>query len=434
MRRIGRLGLLLGLAFTANVSSAEDSTGAGPAATRPPPRAISGNPGAVEITPGTGWLGRTLGLDALPGMRLGGVLVGSGNYLATGGVDPGTKAFAGLLLVDLHGDAHALAGLPGGSFGAEFLQFGGEPANDRAGSVTGYNSLVAAPPLDRTQLYEIWWRQAFFDEKLVLRVGKTIPTYDFANVSSPVPTADPALSIPAVTGLAYAPAFVLPTMLGFIPGYYDSAYGVTATFAPTSQLYVKYGGYDGNLARGVKTGQRLLPEFDGYYFHVGEAGGAWLLGEERKPGGIGVGVWAQTGRLEAGGEEEDGAHGFYLFGSQRLWFQRPGIDPSGIDAFLQLGVNDAETPLANVFVGAGLTAFGLVPGRPMDSFGAGLAWSNLNRDLGFRTNEAMIAVYYQMHVVGAVFFQPIATYIPTPGAQPGLDGAFALSANLTVLF
>lgn len=430
--RCHRFGKLLLFVAFAMVDARADDVAAPPATE--PRGAISGNPGAVDITPGTGWLGRTLGLDAIPGLRLGGVAIGSGNYLTTGGVDPGTKAFAGLLLVDLHVDAEKLAGIPGGSFGAEFLQFGGEPANARAGSVTGYNSLVAAPPLDRSQLYEIWWRQALFDDKLILRIGKTIPTYDFVNVTSPVPTADPTLEIPAVTGLGYAPAFVLPTMLGFIPGYYDSAYGVTATFAPVEELYVKYGGFDGNLARGEKTGLEFLPEFNGYYFHVGELGGAWLLGEERKPGGLAAGVWAQTGHLSAGGEEEDGAHGFYVFGSQRLWFQRPGVDASGVTGFFQVGVNDAETPLANVFAGVGLTAFGLVPGRPMDSFGAGFAWSNLNRDLGFRTNEAMVAAYYQLHVAGAVFFQPIVTYIPTPGATSGLDGALALSANLTVLF
>jgi porin len=42
--------------------------------------------------------------------------------------------------------------------------------------------LTEPKPLDRTELYELWWRQSFFEDLLVLRVGKTLPTYDFNSV------------------------------------------------------------------------------------------------------------------------------------------------------------------------------------------------------------------------------------------------------------
>ena len=87
------------------------------------------------------------------------------------------------------------------------LQFDGQPTNRQAGIITGYNSLTGAPPLDRTELYELWWRQSFFSDQLVLRIGKTVPTYDFGNVVRPVPVQDLLLRIPAVSGLLYTPVF-----------------------------------------------------------------------------------------------------------------------------------------------------------------------------------------------------------------------------------
>ena len=60
--------------------------------------------------------------------------------------------------------------------------------NALAGTVMGFNSLSAAPPFSRAELYELWFRQEFFDKKLIVRIGKSVPTYDFNNVVR----ADPA--------------------------------------------------------------------------------------------------------------------------------------------------------------------------------------------------------------------------------------------------
>ena len=66
---------------------------------------------------------------------------------------------------------------------AKLLQFNGEDANGDAGVITAYDGLSGPTPLIRTELYELWWRQSLFAEKLVIRVGKIIPTYDFNNVT-----------------------------------------------------------------------------------------------------------------------------------------------------------------------------------------------------------------------------------------------------------
>jgi porin len=398
-------------------------------------QAISGNPGEVNDVTGTGLLGRILGLDKIPGVFLGGVWVGDANYLVTGGVKPHLWSFNSLILVNVILDSDKLVGIPGGTLGAQMLQFTGQPTNSEAGSFQGFNSLVSNPPLNRLELFELWWRQELFDDKLVVRIGKTLPPADFNNVSRPVPTSDDSHLISSVTGLISGTIGKSPTMFGVEPGFYDSAYGITATFAPAKQFYISYGIFDGSIARGIRTGLDVEPHFSGHYLNIGEAGYAWVLGEEQKPGAIGAGGWAQTGRIYGpGGISDEGAQGFYMFGSQRIWFQHPGLDPSGVSGFLQFAMNTSKTQPANEYLAGGLTAFGLVRARPDDSIGAGIAWSWLNRRFGLRSNEFMAQGYYQARIVDGVFFEPALTYTPNPGNSPGISGSVAMTARLTLLF
>lgn len=395
---------------------------------------ISANPGAVNIVTGTGALGRLLGFDKESGVLLGGAWVGDAGYLLSGGVDPRTWSFNSLLLVDLSLDLEKILKIPGAQFGIEFSQFNGQPTNDQAGVVAGYNGLPGPPPLNRSQLNQLWWRQRLFDDKLIVRIGKTVPTYDFNNVLRPLPLQDESLFVPSLSALMYTPVFKNPTLIGAMPGSYNPAHGITLTFAPTNNVYASYGIYDGNQARGEQTGLNVTPEFNGYYFMVGEAGYAWRLGSQGMPGTVAVGAWRQAGELAAGGVREDGAKGIYAFANQRLWLRHPGVDNSGVSGFFQFGVNDSDTMIADKYVGAGLTAFGLVPGRPHDSMGAGIAASWLNQRLGFRSSEVILQSYYQVHVVGDVYLQGYVTHVPNPGASPRLAPATAITMQAVVLF
>lgn len=275
------------------VASPQSSAAPAFAATPAEIPAISANPAAVEIIPGTGALGRLAGFTPDSGVRIGGFWIGNVDYLATGGVKPTSWSYNSLLVLNLNLDADKLIALPGGSFDASLLQLNVEPANKRAGNVISYDGLVGATPLDRTQLYELWWCQQLFDDKLTIRVGKTVPTYDFNNVSRPVPVSDQSLAIPAVTSLIFTPIFKNPTMIGASPGYYNSAYGITGNFAPTRHFYLSGAIYDGSGATGAQTGLRDIPVFDGHYFAIAESGYAWLFGDEQLPGKIAVGGWTQ---------------------------------------------------------------------------------------------------------------------------------------------
>src|SRR6476646_8446206 len=86
------------------------------------PPAVSGNPAATTYANGTGWLGRTLGLDPDWGVRLGGVWLADTNLVVAGGAKPGASTNNSMLAVGLQIDAQKLVGWRGASFGFEFLQ------------------------------------------------------------------------------------------------------------------------------------------------------------------------------------------------------------------------------------------------------------------------------------------------------------------------
>lgn len=401
---------------------------------------ISANPAAVNIFTGTGELQKTIqkkmGIEDDHGIRLGGLLIGEVNDLFSGGI-PDAKRWTsnGLFILDASLDAEKAFGWHGALFDIQFLQFNGQNTSEQAGTLPGYDSLPAGPPFNRSQLYQLWYRQKFFDDKFIFRIGKLAPTFTFNNVSRPVPLHNENLEIPAVTSLIYTPIFVNPTILGLLPGYYNSAYGLTLSFAPNKKYYLSYGGFDDAIAQGKETGTLTAPAFDGSYFQIAEGGISWLFGHENKPGNLGLGVWHESGPIElVENVKGNGASGIYVFGTQRLWYHHPSRDISGISAFYQYGINNSDALLVRQYAGCGATAFSLIPSREDDSFGAGVALSWMNPNISTRATELMYQAYYQAQLLKSIYLQPTLSYIPTPGGASTLNPAWAGTLRLIVMF
>jgi porin len=177
------------------------------------------------------------------------------------------------------------------------------------------------------------------------------------------------------------------------------------------------------------------PTFNGYYFNIGEIGTNWTLGEGNHPGQFGIGLWHQTGILTAPGVTQDGASGVYLFGSQRIAHGvNERVPSSGVSTFFQFGASNSQTSPINQYYGAGVTGFGLIGNRAVDSMGIGAAFSRLNPVLFARPSELMFQAYYQAHLFAATFLQPTVSFIPTPGVAPNLPPTLTTTMRLTVLF
>jgi porin len=324
--------------------------------------------------------------------------------------------------------------------------------NALAGSLMGVNALVGPPPHSRSELYELWYRQALFNDRLIFRIGKSVPTYDFNNVVRAVPLGDTPISIGSISSLLFTPLYVNPTLLGIIPGYYNSATGIVTSVIPTEQTYIQYGFFDGNLARGEQTGQRG-PQFNGYWLHLLEAGGHWQIGEQKKPGKFGAGVWFQTGNFHTfTGTPFSGAQGMYLFGTQRLYFEDPKKNNNGLTSFIQFGATNTDLVLIHRYLGAGLTYFGPLPGRDDDSCGFGVAYGTTNGDPNAASilfqlpdhqhlldnrlgrDEILLSWYYQMKLHEGIFFQPNLTEVVDPGRHGNIPDSLVFTLRVLALF
>ncbi len=442
------LGLLLALT-TAPAARADADADPAPPPPTPPPSAlapvsttlpnVTGNPINLFLFMGTGDLGGWVGLPADSAFRVGGVAVGNFTAQLGGGTTPGAINWAGFIVLSLSVDMEKAVGWKGAKFGIAGLQYNVQPVNGAAGSVQGLNSAVAVGPNNRTELYNYLYAQNLFDNQLQVVVGKLIPTMSFGNVARPDPTDQTgSFNVPSLTGLIYTPIFVVPTMLGRIPGYPDSAFGFQLTIAPKAldRFYLSAGLYDGRMgANGTNTGM-VAPDLAGPLFAIGELGGAWRLGSADYPGQFAVGVWNQSGPLQAGTLTESSAAGIYAQGSQRLMTFRPGKDSSGLNMFLQAGWSPSTTNLINGSVGGGVTVWGPFESRPRDSYGMGLSWARLNdrpgAGYGFNAAELLIQAYAQIQFVGNLFFEPVLTILPVVGF--GTAASVSTTLQLTAVY
>ena len=419
----------------------------------PASAAVPASPAAVDRVPGTGALGRWLGLPADSGWRLGGVWVGNGSEQLGGGSSAtGRLGLAQQFLLDLTVDLEPSIGWNGAKVWVQGLQVN---ANRSAwlssGSQQGSNSLVAPPPLDRTELYSYAFAQYLFDKQVRVLLGKLAPSVDFANVV--VPDAESFGSpywVPGISSLTYTPLYAMPVLQGRLPGYPNSALGASLLVQPKAlkgDVYLRLGTFDGRSGSGVENSVQTgmaAPSFSGSMFSIGELGGSWTLGPAQKPGAASFGLWRQSGPLRTCGGKggscvaDSSAAGGYLIAQQRLVNFRYPHDNSGISTFLQAGWSPANTNLFTTSIGGGFTMFAPMRSRPRDSYGVGLSWARINEQgpLGAISNptELMLQLYGQVHLVSNLYLTPSITVLPRVGANNATAPSTSALLQLVALF
>jgi porin len=424
------------------------------------PRAgeIVANPQAAYTFAGWDQLGLMLGFDEKSGVRMGGCFINEFRWVASGGIRPNDTLATLSLAVHASIDTEqALNVIPGATVGVEFLECAGSSMAGATGAVQQMTTEDGPVPHSRQQLYQLWWHQRLFDDRLILHVGKMNGSGSFNSVQMPVVIAERQLQDRDISDLMFVPVGLNPTLFGRLPSYPNTGYGAVVHYAPTKEFYASYGIFDANGTHGVQTGLEVAPDFNGYYMQIGELGYSWRLGDQRKPGRIGVGGWYQSGELFTPAlTAEDGATGFYLFANQRLWYKNPNVDEAGILGYMQFGHTGADTQVVKTYFGTGLTGLRLVPGRPFDQMSVGVAWSKLNdtpkagaffypgvesKSANLGESELMFQAVYQTTFFfkmprGFWTLTPVVgyTYIPDPGQRPDIPAAHVIALRLTTLF
>jgi porin len=411
------------------------------------------NPAASQTAPGTGRLGRLLGLPADGALRIGGVWVGNGTSQWSGGVsDQNASNGVQELLLEASLDLGKAIGLDHTWIWIQGLQVNTtSDAGLVSGSVQGSNSLTTPPPLNRMELFEFAIRKDFWDERVRVIAGKQLASITFANINRPDKTSVDRYQVNNLTSLAFTPIYSMPTLLGRLPGYTNSALGLTITVQPDvleDRAYFSAGIYDGRGGlrdASVQTGLDA-PSLRGPLFSIAEVGSGWVVGKSRKPGSFGLGGWSQGGEsvvCQTGNPTncvtELGAWGVYALMNQRLSSFRPEQDSSGITSFLSTGWSPSVSNQMSASATAGLTAIGLLESRPNDSMGVGISWAKINRsqpflEVEFNPNELMLQGYVQLALADWLYVQPTITVLPLVGDRDAEDDSVSGLLQLTMLF
>jgi porin len=245
--------------------------------------------------------------------------------------------------------------------------------------------------------------------------------------------------------------------------------GLRVKAAPTDEITVFAAIFNGNPAA-PGPGDPQLRDKHGLAFRVNDA--PWLIGQVRYdyalaaggralPGNITPGAWYHTGdfddqRFTAAGLSlaDPAGNGiarklrgnFGLFGVIEQTLYRPasvtekGVSASvpGITAFARAAYSPPDRNLIDFYADAGIGFAGLVPGRPIDRFGAAIAYMHISKDARrldtdaqafagaptpVRSAETLIEVIYEAHVKPGWLLQPFFQYVfrPSGGIPDPMD-------------
>jgi len=393
------------------------------------------------------------------GLRLG------GSYTAevSGVVDGGVRrrgSFRNLLVLEAELDLGVSLGIEGGTLYAGYLSVNPERGGSRdSGDIQIYSNIESDRHLDA--LYEVWYEQRLFEDRLRIKFGKMDANDEFAFVS--------------VAGdFSHSSAGFSPTIFPF-PSYPDSAFGVNVFGSLSSaddplRLTLGYGFFDGAAAvDGIRTGSRGPATFfrtnkSDDYFHVGQLELDWnQLGENGsvwwQDGRASIGGWAHTGRFEKfNGGTKSTTGGIFVTFEQRVWASDRLGDGAGLDRggwshgghlgedtseggggvwlFAQYGLADASVSEFSQHFGLGVVLRGTIAGRDDDSAGLYVSFADLSdrSGAGFDRDEVAIDAFYKLQVTPSAFVQPELQYIVNPGGDRSLENAVVLGVRVGIEF
>jgi porin len=344
-------------------------------------------------------------------------------------------------------DGESLLGLPGlSAFVYGLANQGGSPSA-HVGDLQVLDN-IDAPASWR--IYEAWVQQFLAGDRLSILAG----LYDVNSEFDAVGSADlflnssfgiePAFGQSGVNGPSIFPVTSLAVRARALLGEGWRVQAVVADGVPGDPAdpggtKVRLGGGDGALV--VAEVGYLRPSAR----DVGPGSGPSTVRrrragrtEEEAPHDLEVaaGVWRYTGHVPEpadappGSAAPSGGDGAYVIGEARLL--PPDRAGAGeLWAFGMLGVAQERASLASSSVVLGVSGTGIVPGRPTDRFGLGLAAARRSRRLtgeapGLPSWELTGEASYRFRVTDAIAVQPDLQVVHHPAAAPSVPDAVVL--------
>ena len=395
------------------------------------------------------------------GIGIGGTYIGEVLGNPSGGLSQGTH-YDGLLDVYMNVDFEKMAGWKGLCFHANGYQIHGESITGlNLGSIASASNIEAFPS---TRLDELWFEQALLKDKVSVRFGELAIDTEFMVADSA------GAFISSTFGWTTLSSDNLP--FGG-PIYPFASPGVRLRVEPNDHFKLMAGVYDDNpigpCAEDLDPGQCNK---DGLEFRLNDP--PLLLVEADYsynksaglPGTIKLGGWHDFGkfadqRLDVNGRLQgitgadpllhDGTYALYGVIDQMI-YRLPGDgDAKGVSVFARVVGSPSDRNQIDVYADGGIVFTGMIPRRPNDVFGIGVAYTGISddasafdRDSGLsvvRNHETLLEISYTAEIRPGWTVQPDFQYIWQPGGNvPDEQGngavadAVVLGARSTINF
>lgn len=391
--------------------------------------------------PGGGDPGGVRARLAKQGVTYGAIYTGEVLSNLSGGLKRGT-VYQGKLETFLGLDLEKLTGWQGLTFFTNnfAIHGSGNIKGDYVGNLATVSNIDA---MHTWRLSELWFQQAFWNNKASIRVGQLAADTEFFNSR--------------VFGLFVDSDW--PSILGRIlpsggPAYPWATPGIRLKLEPTDQLSMYFAVFNGDPA-GAGDGD---PERRNPYslkFPVKDPPFAMAEAQYRYnendglAGTLRLGGWHHFGkfsdqRFDANGVSLAdplssgnarlfrGDSGIYGIFDQQLYRPKGGDAESGITVFSRISAAPTDRNLVDFYADGGIVFAGMVPGRPADKFGGSVIYmhmsdqaraldldtiANTGQPRPLRDYELAFELTYQAEIVPGWSVQPVLQYIVHPGGH-----------------
>lgn len=338
--------------------------------------------------------------------------------------------------VQLSVDGESAWGIPGLTAFAYLLHDnGGTVTEDLVGDAQTISNIEAP---DAVRIYELWVDWAFGAERdSSLRLG----LYDLNSEFDASDTA--ALFVNSAHGIG--------TQIGQTGRNGPSIFPVTSLAARLRWQLAA----DWTMQFAVLDGVPGDPDHPtSNRIHLGGADGWLLVGETSWSRGrwrkLALGGWRYTSHFEALDRLDPGGSplrlksndGIYALGEAALWSSQ-GDGPRALDAYARFGTADGRINRFDRAWAFGLVMTGLLPARPEDRLGLGVA--TVRNGNGYRrasaqqgdaidSHETAIELTYRAQVADWLVLQPIVQHVVNPDTNPARADALAVALRFELSF
>lgn len=289
------------------------------------------------------------------------------------------------------------------------------------GDYQNYSYLEAS---QRTQLSEFWYKQSYFSDKLIFKIGKQDANIDFCYLEK---------------GFEYInSSFFVPTNIP-MPFYPEPKLGVAAFFKPQNNLTIKAGFYDGSTSEQRSVFKTAFDGKEGGFFIVEPDISHSYKGYKGK---FALGYWFHNGDVEELTTNPNPRmiktqYGVYTVFEQMIFKEnrKDMEDHQGLTLLGQFSWGPSDRTEASTYYGAGLSYKGLIPHRNEDTAAIGMAMANFSGRLKTseaKTAETALEIFYKAQLTPWLAIQPDLQYIFRPDGN--LKSALVIGVQTIIDF